>query len=116
MVSRSFLTRILDDEHLTRGLGDAEARILVEWLVERSEESVHDRGSEDKALPAVAHWCRRARAIGRFLALWSYEADHGAACQLAASERFSWPFPTPGDDPCDILGRILSWERDHITG
>ena len=27
------LSRILDDEALTRGLGDAEARLLVEWLV-----------------------------------------------------------------------------------
>jgi len=38
MVAKELLSPILQDDSLTRGLGDAEARVLVEWLVDRSEE------------------------------------------------------------------------------
>jgi hypothetical protein len=113
MLAKALLSPILDDESLTRGLGDAEARVLVEWLVERMETCHAGTGSDERMREEVAFWCRRARAIGRFVILWCYQNDHGAACQLAATERFPWPFPPIDADACDMMIDILAWEKDQ---
>jgi hypothetical protein len=103
---------ILGDDALTRHLGDAEARILVEWLVERAERL----DASPNAAERVAALCRRARAIGLFVGLWCYRGEHGAAGQLASAERFSWPLPPVDVDPCALMERILrSEERASIT-
>jgi hypothetical protein len=103
------LSPILADDAVTRGLGDPEARILVEWLVDRAEE-LQMQASADKAREAIQRLCRRARSIGRFVTLWNQEQDRAAACQLAATERFSWPLPSTSVDPCDLMQQILEWE------
>jgi hypothetical protein len=112
MLSRALLRPILEDDSLTRGLGDAEARVLVEWLVERME-SRYATSSVERTREELTFWCRRARAIGRFVTLWCYQNDHGAACQLAATERFPWPFPPTDADACDLMIDILAWEKDQ---
>jgi hypothetical protein len=112
MLPKALLRPILEDEGLTRGLGDPEARILVEWLVERMETSHAGTGSEERTRAELSFWCRRARAIGRFVSLWCHKNDHGAACQLAATERFPWPFPRTDADACDLMADILSWEGE----
>ena len=116
MLSTSLLRPILDDESLTRGLGDEEARVLVEWLVERMETCHAEMGSEERTRQELTYWCRRARAIARFVILWCHHHDHGAACQLAATERFPWPFPPMDADACDLMVDILAWERDQVSG
>ncbi len=108
-MANSLLTPILDDEALTRGLGDAEARILIEWLVERAEAIQQDHFVDAKAQSIIRRLCRRARSISRFVTLWERD-QRGAACQLAATERFSWPLPTAALDPCDLMERFLPWE------
>ncbi|MSU76574.1 MAG: hypothetical protein EXS16_00620 [Gemmataceae bacterium] len=95
------LNAILHDDHLTRGLDDAEARMLVEWLCEHAE------AGDDRAVQAL---CRRGRLIARFVALWCYEASPSSALQLAATERLAWPLPTGNADACDLMARILTWE------
>lgn len=110
MSLRTLLTPILDDHHLTHRLDDAEARMLIEWLVERAEQIVAREASARRAQSAVKRLCRRARAIGRFVVLWCYEASPTAALQLAATERFDWPLPTSTMDPCDLLSDILTAE------
>jgi hypothetical protein len=69
MQAKVLLHHILVDDALTRGLGDPEARILVEWLVERAE-SLAEESSESTACATIARLCRRGRAIGRFVSLW----------------------------------------------
>ena len=34
---KALLEPVLDDELLTRGLGDEEARLLIDWLVDQAE-------------------------------------------------------------------------------
>lgn len=114
MRAKPLLDHILDNDGLTRGLGDPEARILVEWLVERTEQLAESATSEAAARDEVERMCRKARAIGRFVTLWSQPRERGGATQLAAVERFTWPLPATADDPCELLQFILSWEARQL--
>jgi hypothetical protein len=109
----SLLHPILREERLTRNLGDAEARFLIEWLVEQAEELI---SSEEQAAAeeGVDVLCRRGRAVAHFVRLWCGEKARGAAGQLAAAERFSWPLPPAHVDPYDLMRSILSCESDQF--
>src|SRR5262245_66566525 len=63
----SLLRHVLRDEALTRGLGDIEARMLVEWLTDWTELLAEAARNEDDAWSCVERLCRRGRAIGRFV-------------------------------------------------
>ena len=98
---------------LTRGLGDPEARMLVEWLVDKAEQIAAAAPSEHTAQEQVRILCRRGRAIGRFVGLWSQPRGRGAAGQLAVAEGFAWPLPPPHADACEIMQTVLVWEAVH---
>jgi hypothetical protein len=109
MLARPLLGDILTDEGLTRGLGDPEARVLVEWLVEQADHLAGCAPAEAEA--GVRRLCRRGRAISCFVRLWCYEGSRRSAIQLAAVERFGWPLPTRRHpDPCELMQGILAWE------
>lgn len=109
MLARSELNCILDDEALTRHLGDAEARILVEWLVEQAE-LLAEVAAAAEFPSRLRRLCRRARAISRFVQLWSLQSRRGAALQLAASERFDWPLPDGPIEPDVLMYHIICSE------
>ena len=114
MTDRELFASILDDELLVRGLGDPEARVLVEWLVERTEELAEET-DRDLIQGDVYALCKRGRAIGRFVQLWCHDQAWGAASQLAAVERFQWPLPSSEQDPCILMINILKWERELLS-
>jgi hypothetical protein len=111
MLARPLLRDILTDEGLTRGLGDPEARVLVEWLVEQAERLAAESG---EPTPRVRALCRRGRAVCCFVRLWCYGRNRGAAIQLAAAERFTWPLPTCSVDPCELMQAILACEEYQL--
>jgi hypothetical protein len=115
MQSKPLLHHILDNEALTRGLGDPEARVLVEWLVEHAERLAVSGRAERAVWQELTRLCQRGRAIARFVTLWCHGRTRGAAVQLAAVERFPWPLPTTGRDPCDLMQTILHWESQALT-
>lgn len=113
MQAERFISRILDDEGLTDGLTDPEARLFIEWLVERVEAIADKNGNEPAAWKQVEALCKRARAIRRFVSLWCHRGDRGAATQLAGAERFPWPLPDGDcDDAYDMLAQILSYQNE----
>ena len=114
MLTRPLLNRILRDEAMVRGLGDPEARLLIEWLVDRAEEATWEQDEKSSEV-AVRRLCQRGRAVSRFVYLWCYEEARGAALQLAAVERFPWPLPIDSADPCILMQDILAWE-DELPG
>ena len=104
---------IVRDESLTRGLGDEEARMLVEWVVDWAELLAAAAQSDEEAEQLVARLRRRAQAVGRFVLLWCDPRTQGAAAQLAAVERFAWPLPTAPVEAPDLMHHILTWENQH---
>src|SRR5262245_9989640 len=109
MLAEAMLEPILQNESLTRGLADPEARVLVEWLVERAELLADTE--QASAAQEVQRLCLRGRTIGRFVSLWCHEAQRGAAIQLAAVERFHWPLPSTATiDPCELMQFIVNYE------
>jgi hypothetical protein len=115
MPNTPLLRMVLQDEAVTRGLGDEEARILVEWLVDWAELLTEEAESESAARNGMHMLCRKARGIGRFVQLWVYQDARGPAAQLAAAERFSWPLPVMHEDPVELMLRILAWEDRQIV-
>jgi len=116
MRANPLLHHILDDDALTRCLGDAEARVLVEWLVERAEHLSEGEGEGEggDADREVRRLCRRGRAISRFVNLWCLQRLRGAAGQLAVAERFLWPLPEGDLDACELMQEILFWESQEL--
>lgn len=110
MLAKPLLSDILDNDALTRGLADPEARILVEWLVEQAEQLDESGSSEESLASEVKSLCFRARAIVRFVVLWCHQNQRAAATQLAATERFPWPLPATAIDPCELMEAILDCE------
>jgi hypothetical protein len=110
MLTKDLLNPILSNEALTRGLGDAEARMLVEWLVEEADRRAALTDDGDAQGQVVLALCRWARAISRFVYLWCHAGLPGPAIQLAASERFGWPLPATWLEPDELMEHILDWE------
>jgi hypothetical protein len=117
MHSTPLVRHILRDEAVTRGLGDVEARMIVEWLADRAERVAVEVPTEAAGWAAVRAMCRRARGIACFVRLWADPTSRGPAAQLAAAEQMPWPLPAGDADPGEVMSAILAWtdRRDEIT-
>jgi len=117
MQSTPLVRHILRDEAVTRGLGDVEARMIVEWLAVRAEQIALTAANEAIGWESLRNVCRRARVIACFCRLWAVRATRGAAIQLVASERLHWPLPTGEVDPGELMECILAWvdRQDEIV-
>src|SRR5262249_16939701 len=109
MQSTPLLRHILRDEAVTRGLGDVEARMIVEWMADRAEQVAVSAPTESAAWAAVRALCRRARVIACFVRLWANRSSRGSAVQLVASERLHWPLPAGDVDPGELMEGVLAW-------
>jgi hypothetical protein len=119
MQSLPLVRRILRDDALTRGLGDIEARMIVDWLTDRAEiiaDELPAHSDEADGWFELEQWCVKARTIGRFVRLWAKPATRGSAIQLAAAERSMWPLPTGPMDLGVLMENLLAWEdrQDEI--
>jgi len=116
MHSTPLVRHILRDEAVTRGLGDVEARMIVEWLAAQAEQIALTAINEVSAWDRVRSVCRRARVIACFCRLWAVPATRGSAIQLVASERLHWPLPHGDVDADELMEGILSWvdRQDEI--
>ncbi len=107
------LRHVFRDDALTRGLEDIEARMLVVWVTDWTVLLAEAARTDADAWSCVRRLCRRGRAISRFVQLWGQPKGRGAASQLAAAERFTWPLPASGMDTADVMEHILNWENSH---
>jgi len=114
MRTRLLLNMILNDDALSRGLEEAEARVLIEWLADWAEYYAETATHEPDALQRIERLRRRGRAIRQFVTLWCHERDEAAAIQLASSERFTWPLPESEADPWELMQEIVLWEERSL--
>jgi len=116
MLSNQMVRHVLRDEAVTRGLGDIEARMIVEWLANRAEQIAETR-PEAEAWMELTRTTRRAKIVSRFVQLWSESHSRGAAVQLASSERMDWPLPSGDIDSGILTEKILAWldRRDELA-
>jgi hypothetical protein len=111
----SLILSLVRNESLTRGLGDEEARMLVDWVVDWTELLSEAARSDAEAEQLALRLLRRAKAIRHFVQLWQDPAMHGAAAQLAATERFLWPLPDDHfNTPAELMETILNWENNPV--
>jgi len=112
---KSLIDRVLDDEAITAGLEDPEARLLVEWLAEQTEYIARSATSPQQAKEWVERLCHYARALRQFLILWCYDRNPGSAAQLAATQKFAWPLPSAEEENAlRILQQILLWHAKNV--
>jgi len=109
MQSTPLVRYILRDEAVTRGLGDVEARMIVEWMADRAEQLAATAPTEAAAWAAVRALCRRARVISCFVRLWMNPTSRGSAIQLVASENLHWPLPAGDVDSGELMEVLLAW-------
>lgn len=109
MQSLPLVRFILRDEAVTRGLGDIEASLIVDWLAGRAERVAENAPSEEYAWQQVHQLCHRARIVGCFVRLWSSPASRGSAMQLVANERLMWPLPQGDIDAGELMEHLLAW-------
>lgn len=116
MLSTQMVRQVLRDEAVTRGLGDIEARMIVEWLADKAEQLAETRPETD-AWAELGRASRRARIVSRFVQLWGDAASRGAAAQLVTTERMDWPLPAGDMDSGVLTEEILAWldRRDELT-
>jgi hypothetical protein len=114
MPNSPMVRHVLFDEALTRGLGDVEARMLVEWLVDWAEMLADMADSEEQAWEQFKPLCRKARLFSRFVSLWTDPPSRGAANQLAATERMEWALPSRPMEPEELMESLLDWETRNL--
>lgn len=85
--------------------------MLIEWVVGWAELFADAAHSDDNAQKLSFRLARRAKAISRFVQLWSNPSTRIGANQFAASERFRWPLPSESITPSDLMEHILGWEN-----
>lgn len=115
MQTRQLINRVLCDEGLTRGLGDAEAKILVEWLVEWFELLTESRLAAETFTPIWQQLCYRCRVFARLVALWCHQSGWAGALQLAACERLEFAPPRSLTDPCELMQQLLDTEDARLS-
>lgn len=113
MQSTPLVRHILRDEAVTRGLGDVEARMVVEWLADRAEQVALTAADDAAGWAAVRELCRRARVIAAFVRLWGLAESRGSALQLIAAERMHIPLPKGDVDPGELMETVLAWADRH---
>lgn len=114
-VAQPLYRRIVNDESITRGLGDIEARMLVDWLCDWAELLEDTMPEEEDAIRQVNKLSKRAKAIGKFVVLWSDGVSKCGAVQLAATERFQFPLPPEDYTGDEVMAGILKWESEHLV-
>ncbi len=114
MSVKSLVAHILNDDALTYRLGDAEARVLIEWLVEQAER-LAVTSPPGVAEQAVRRLCRRGRTLACFVSLWCRDNARAGAVQFAACAGLSRALPTGAVDPCELMQELLGLEARTLA-
>ncbi|MBL8822991.1 MAG: hypothetical protein JNJ77_10420 [Planctomycetia bacterium] len=115
MMTTECIQRVMHDERITYGLADPEARVLVEWLVNKAE-SIPESDLREEDMQCAWELCyRRAKVLRQVVSLWCYRGRPEAAIQLAASEGMSEFLPDASvEEPVDIMLTLMKQEPYYL--
>lgn len=111
MVAENCIHQVMRDDRITHGLADPEARVLVEWLVNKAE-TIPDTELESQDKIYAWELCyRRAKVLRQCVSLWCYRGRPEAAIQLAASEGMADYLPDGSvEEPVDVMLSLMRQE------
>ncbi len=115
MLVDTCIDQVMRDGRLTHGLEDPEARLLVEWLVEKAE-SIPQTGLAEPDQQSAWTLCyRRAKVLRQFVALWCYRGRPEAAIQLAASEGLAEYLPDSSvEEAHDVMLTLMKQDPFRV--
>jgi hypothetical protein len=115
MMTTECIQQVMHDERITYGLADPEARVLVEWLVNKAE-SIPESDLREEDMQCAWELCyRRAKVLRQIVSLWCYRGRPEAAIQLAASEGMSEFLPDGSvEEPVDIMLTLMKQEPYYL--
>jgi hypothetical protein len=76
------LNQIADDESLTAGLADPEAKVLLDWLRQQIKTQVAHAATNAEGRSRFDSLRKRSAAYSRLIAAWCIDADETLARQL----------------------------------
>jgi hypothetical protein len=111
MTAQACIHQVMRDGRITHGLEDPEARLLVEWLVEKAEAIPNSGLAENDQGLAWSLCYRRAKVLRQFVSLWCYRGRPEAAIQLAASEGLADYLPDSSvEEAPDVMLSLMKQE------
>jgi len=115
MLVDACIDQVMADSRLTYGLEDPEARLLVEWLVEKAEHLPESGLREDELNTAWQVYYRRAKVLRKCVQLWCYRGRPEAAIQLAASEGLAEFLPNSAvEEGVEVMSALMRAEVAKI--
>lgn len=114
MDATPFIDRILDDEGITGGLKDAEAKVLVDWLIASLKQRIRAVSDESKAEEISRTLRRRARRIAKITELLCEQHDTHSASEIWKESGSKHSLDELElRDPTGVVKRLIQWETEH---
>ena len=114
MDPQRFVEQVLDDESLTDGVADDEARLLTAWAIQQVEAKVAAAADTDTASAETAAVRRRCRALAGVVAALYYDEDVDAAARQWKALGNDQDLGLLPDLPVvDGVKQLLNWETER---
>jgi hypothetical protein len=115
MLVDACIDQVMGDSRLTYGLEDPEARLLIEWLVDKAEHLPEMGLRETEQDVTWQLYYRRAKVLRKCVQLWCYRGRPEAAIQLAASEGLAEFLPNSSvEEGVEVMSSLMRGEVAKI--
>jgi hypothetical protein len=112
MKPQPFVELLLDNESLTDGIGDAEAKLLMDWALSAVEAEVARLDDREEALDVTAAVGKRCRRLAKVAEALCYDEDLPKAQAAMASLGHAHDLaPWLSAEPSAFVRQLLEWEK-----
>jgi hypothetical protein len=111
MDAKPFLEHLSDDEAISGGIADAEAKLLLNWLRTSVKKAVSGLKDEKAAWDAVAMLKERARSISKVVSALCYDDEPAEAQKHWTLLGYKQPLSAaPATDAVAAVKQLVAWE------
>ena len=112
MDAKPFVEHVLDDEGLSDGLADDEAKVLIDWLTAEIERQIPRQPSTEAAWAVTRALAARARRIARVTERLYYQSDAAEAARLWSAGGSTHSLTELSNkDPVKSIAQLIQWEQ-----